>query len=122
MSWVIEFRNGTYMQLSGDDGGALATAMRFGSKEEVDGFMREREWVAINGGMAKEEGRLSGSLLPTQHTPITGDFNDPNASGALCYLFAHIGGILLGTIGEKQLRGEFETLLAQAPRVIKVKP
>lgn len=61
-------------------------------------------------------------LLPAAHVPISGDFHDVNASAALCHLFGHIGGLLLATIGEKQLRGEFEQLCAMAPSVVQVKP
>ena len=61
-------------------------------------------------------------LLPATHQPISGDFHDVNASAVLCHLFGHIGGLLLGTIGERQTRGEFEHLVAVAPSVIEVKP
>jgi hypothetical protein len=45
-----------------------------------------------------------------------------HASAALCHVFGHISGLLLGTIGEKQLRGEFEYVVSLAHTVIEVKP
>lgn len=51
--WVIEFRSGSYFQnLEADRGGRKDTAQKFASKEEVEAFMREHEWILFNGGMA----------------------------------------------------------------------
>jgi hypothetical protein len=54
MSHVIEFRSGSFLQLEATSG-PLETAMRFGSAEEADQFMKERQWIVFNGGMVMPE-------------------------------------------------------------------
>ncbi len=60
MIWVIEFRSGSYLQQNGLDSGTLTGAKRFDSRREANQHINLHEWLAINGGMAKEE-RMSGS-------------------------------------------------------------
>lgn len=52
MKYVIEFRNGSFLQnLAADHGGPRATAQRFDTAEEAESFMRQHEWIMFNGGM-----------------------------------------------------------------------
>lgn len=54
---------------------------------------------------------------------ITGDMNTDDAAGALLVIMGTCAGILIQTIGEEQLRREFENLIATAYKTpgIKVK-
>lgn len=50
---VIEFRNGRFFQnLEADNSGPLATAQVFPSMKAADSFMRQNDWIYMNGGMA----------------------------------------------------------------------
>jgi hypothetical protein len=51
--WVIEFRSGSFfIDLTADNGGTMAQAMRFQSQAEVDEYMHDHEWIRAAGGMA----------------------------------------------------------------------
>lgn len=52
MTYVIEFRSGTYFQnIDADRGGAMATAQKFESTEAADAMMDLHEWIKLAGGM-----------------------------------------------------------------------
>jgi hypothetical protein len=51
MIWVIEFRNGFYLQsLEVDNSGPLVTAKRFDSESEANQLISKHPWIAVNGG------------------------------------------------------------------------
>jgi hypothetical protein len=53
--WLIEFRNGLFMQsLEADRSGPVKTAQRFATMYDVDSFVTENEWILFNGGMPVE--------------------------------------------------------------------
>lgn len=55
MKYVIEFRNGSFLQsLDADHGGPHETAQRFDSKEAAVTFADENAWLYVNGGMVRE--------------------------------------------------------------------
>lgn len=54
MIWVIELRNGLYLQtLDADNSGPLVSAMQFDTEAQADELMRQHPWITMNGGMAK---------------------------------------------------------------------
>jgi hypothetical protein len=56
MSFVIEFRSGTYFQnLRSQNGGPLKTAKTFMSRGEADEFMHVNDWIMWDGGMTVQK-------------------------------------------------------------------
>jgi hypothetical protein len=54
------------------------------------------------------------SLIPSTHEPLVGDLSSIDAANAYLMLMSFCAGLLLQTIGERQLRGEFESIIADA--------
>lgn len=54
MIWVIEFRNGSYLQsIHAGHSGPAATAKRFESETEANDLLTKHEWIAFYGGTPK---------------------------------------------------------------------
>lgn len=52
MTYIIEFRNGSYFtSLEALNGGPVKQAKLFPSKAKAEAFMDKHKWILFNGGM-----------------------------------------------------------------------